>query len=241
MNDRYWPLFGLCLAIGDLTLRPMTEADLIPLADLKPGDVELDPAATRFPMDPADEERTSRGTVLHQDYWRSYGTWRIDAWRVAFTARAGERILGAQELEGNDFPALRTVDSASWLTREARGRGYGKQMRAAVLALAFGPLGAELAITSAWHDNHASLGVSRALGYQPNGESRHARGDRADVLVHLRLPRADWLASGRGDGVRITGFEPCRPLFGLPAADTRPVPGTAPVPGSTPGPGTWPA
>ena len=36
---------------------------------------------------------------------------------------------------GNDFLALRT---------------------------AFGPLHAPAAITSAWHDNHASLGVSRA-------------------------------------------------------------------------------
>jgi hypothetical protein len=44
------------------------------------------------------------------------------------------------------------------------------------LALAFGPLQAQAAITSAWHDNHASLGVSRALGYRPNGESLHARG-----------------------------------------------------------------
>lgn len=212
MNDRYWPVFGLCLATRDLTLRPVTEADLVPLADLLPDDVELDPAATRFPME---EERVSRGVVLHQGYWRSYGTWRADAWRLTFTVRKGPRILGLQELEGNNFATLRTVDSASWLIGEVRGRGYGQQMRAAVLALAFGPLGAELAITSAWHDNHASLGVSRALGYQPNGESRLARGDRADVLLHLRLPRANWLASGLADGVRITGFEPCRPLFGL--------------------------
>ena len=44
-------------------------------------------------------------------------------------------------------------------------------MRRAVLALAFGPLGAEAAITSAWPDNGASLGVSQSLGYLPE---RHA-------------------------------------------------------------------
>jgi RimJ/RimL family protein N-acetyltransferase len=86
-----------------------------------------------------------------------------------------------------------------------------------VLALAFGPLQARAAITSAWHDNHASLGVSRALGYRPNGESLQARGDRADVMKHMRLLRADWLASGLADQVRISGFEGCWPLFGLPA------------------------
>lgn len=39
-----------------------------------------------------------------------------------------------------------------------------------VLALAFGRLEAQCAITSAWRDNDASPGVSRALGYQPNGQ-----------------------------------------------------------------------
>jgi RimJ/RimL family protein N-acetyltransferase len=67
-------------------------------------------------------------------------------------------------LEGQDFLVRRTVDSSSQLRTDARGRGWGKQMRRAVLALAFGPLGAELAVTSAWHHNRASLGVSRALG-----------------------------------------------------------------------------
>jgi hypothetical protein len=71
-------------------------------------------------------------------------------------------------------------------------------------------------VTSAWHDNHASLGVSRALGYQPNGESLHAHPGRVDVLKHLRMLRADWLASGLGDQVEITGFDACLPLFGLP-------------------------
>jgi RimJ/RimL family protein N-acetyltransferase len=134
---------------------------------------------------------------------------------LQFTVRhAGERI-GVQALEGDDFARRRTVDSFSWLVKDARGRGFGRQMRVAVLALAFGPLEAQAAITSAWHDNHASLGVSRALGYQPNGESLDPRGDHADRMVHLRLLRADWKATGHGDGVAVDGFEPCRPLFGV--------------------------
>ena len=35
-------------------------------------------------------------------------------------------------------------------------------------------------------------------------------------MKHMRLLRADWLASGLGADVEITGFGPCRPLFGLP-------------------------
>ncbi len=190
----------------------MTEADQPAIADLLPDDVELDPAAA---WHATGDERVARGMIVHQSYWKAYGTWRPEAWRVSFVVSAAGQILGAQELEGNDFPVLRTVDTASFLVASARGRGFGKQMRRAVLALAFGPMGAQAAITSAWHDNAASLGVSRALGYQPNGESLQARGDSADVMVHMRLQRANWLASGAAADIHISGFEACRCLFGL--------------------------
>ena len=215
MTQRYWPLLDLRLASPDLTLRPMAEADLAAIADLLPDDVEQDPAATTYAIP---DDRIRRGIVAHQHYWKAYGTWRPEAWRLNFVVSAGEDILGVQELEGNDFPVLRTVDTSSFLVPPARGRGYGKQMRGAVLALAFGPLQARAAITSAWHDNHASLGVSRALGYQPNGESLHTHAERADVMVHMRLQRADWLARGSAGLFQISGFEACRPLFGLTAA-----------------------
>jgi RimJ/RimL family protein N-acetyltransferase len=209
----YWPLAGLRLSTPDLELRAMIESDLGPLAATVPLDLELDPAATTYPgrTDP----RTHHGTVLHQEYWKAYGTWRPESWRLLLTVRcAGERI-GVQALEGDEFAKLRTVDSFSWLVPGVRGRGLGRQMREAVLALAFGPLEARAAITSAWHDNHASLGVSRALGYQPNGESLHARGDGADRMVHLRLLREAWLEAGHGASIEIEGFQPTRQFFGL--------------------------
>jgi RimJ/RimL family protein N-acetyltransferase len=214
MTHRYWPLFDLRLVSPDLALRPMAEDDLTAIADLLPDDVEQDPAATTYAIGDA---RIGRGMVSHQHYWKAYGTWRPEAWRLNFVVSAAGQILGVQELEGNDFPTLRTVDTSSFLVRSARGRGYGKQMRDAVLALAFGPLQARAAITSAWHDNYPSLGVSRALGYRPNGESLHARGESADVMVHMRLPRSDWLARGGASHIQISGFEACRPLFGLTA------------------------
>ena len=218
----YWPVLDLRLSIGDLELSPMTEADLAPLADLLPDDVELDPAATTYAgLTPPLTDPAARGTVLHQAYWKAYGTWSPDAWRLRLVvrrqrvARSGGDIIGVQELEGNDFARLRTLDSSSFLVASARGQGLGRQMRQAVLALGFGPLGAQAAVTEAWHDNHASLGVSRALGYLPNGESLHRRADGTDMMIHLRLTRADWLASGRADAVEISGVEPALPYFGV--------------------------
>jgi RimJ/RimL family protein N-acetyltransferase len=208
----YWPLLDLRLRVGELDLRPMTEADLLPLAELLPDDVELDPDATRYP---GLSEATNRRVIGFQHYWNSYGSWRPDRWRLAFCVRSGAELLGVQELEAEDFPVLRTVDSASHLVPAARGRGVGQQMRRAVLALAFGPLQAQAAISSAWHDNYASLAVSRALGYRPNGESLHRREGRVDTMQHLRLRRSDWLAGSGAVGVQIDGMDACWPYFGV--------------------------
>jgi RimJ/RimL family protein N-acetyltransferase len=261
VSYEWWPLFDLRLAGPRLTLRPMRESDLDLLAGQLPEDLELDPAATRFE---GVGERVERGIVTHQGYWNAYGGWRPQAWRLNFVvslrAAADGQVIGVQELEGLDnFLVLRTVDSSSYLIKSVRGQGYGKEMRRAVLALAFGPLQAQAAVTAAWHDNAASLGVSRALGYRPNGEWLQERlfpeagpakagpagagaagagpGEAAagtglgeagpaqagagaqrpvDVMVHLRMLRQDWLASGQDADIEITGFDPCRPLFGLP-------------------------
>ena len=123
--------------------------------------------------------------------------------------------MGYQGLEGDDFSTLRTVDSSSFLTSAVRGRGLGKQMRAAVLTLAFGPLGARFAITSAWSDNHASLGVSRALGYLDNGITADRRDDVAGEMAHLRLTSERWTNSGWPQQVTVSGVEECMVFFGL--------------------------
>jgi RimJ/RimL family protein N-acetyltransferase len=212
VSHRYWPLFDLRLTTPDLELRVATEADQLRLADVLPVDVETDPSLPTYDLGDA---RASRGAATFQGYWRAFGSWRPESWAVPFVVIRDGELIGEQVLEGDDFARLRTVDSYSMLVSEARGKGYGKQMRDAVLAFAFEQLEAACAITSAWHDNHASLGVSRALGYLPNGERRQRRGDGVDTMVHLRLTREDWLARADRPPVEITGFEPCRPLFGL--------------------------
>jgi RimJ/RimL family protein N-acetyltransferase len=216
MAHPYWPMHDIRLRVGDLSLRPLSEADLSTLARVLPGDVELNPDA---PIYGGDVAANRRGTIVHQDYWRAMGTWTVDAWRLNFGVWRGDTLLGAQEVEGKDFARLRTVDTASFLVVAARGIGLGKQMRRAVLALAFGPLGAEYAITSAWHDNHASLGVSRSLGYVDNGLVRHRREgypNAVDDMVHLRLTREAWLDSALADGVDVDFPDACGPYFGLP-------------------------
>lgn len=207
-----WPLFGLEIATGQLVLRPMTEAWAIRLARDVPADLEMNPDA---PVLTGVSEARGRAIMSLQGYWTAYGTWSVESWRLPFAVFHGDDLIGGQTLEGERFPLVREVDSASYLQPAARGKGFGKEMRRAILTLAFGPMGAEMAITSAWHDNHASLGVSRAMGYEPNGVARHVHGDRVSELFNLRLSREKWERSGLAEGVEIRGFEPCRELFGL--------------------------
>lgn len=140
------------------------------------------------------------------------GTWDPSAWSLHFVVSLDGRPVGVQTLEATNFPALRTVDSASWLIPAARGRGAGVAMRTAVLGLAFDHLGAVAAISSATLANAASLGVSRRIGYAENGRSRIV--DTSGEVVELQN---FLLTAGRWPGapVEVTGLTPARPWFGL--------------------------
>jgi RimJ/RimL family protein N-acetyltransferase len=209
---RDWPLFDLRLRCGDVALRPACEEDLPHLAAIQPDDYEHDPRAEALPGLGVDQHRRR---LVYQGYWRSLGTWSPSSWCLTFVVELEGIVVGVQSLEAEDFLAVRTVDSSSWLVRSARGRGVGVQMRMAVLGLAFGHLDARAAVSSARRDNSASLGVSRHLGYRANGVSLNASGQGLVELQHMRLTADDWHASGRGSHVLITGFEPCLPWFGI--------------------------
>jgi hypothetical protein len=51
--------------------------------------------------------------------------------------------MGVQDLIANDFGTLREVSSGSFIGLKHQGHGIGKEMRAAVLHLAFAGLGAD--------------------------------------------------------------------------------------------------
>jgi hypothetical protein len=70
----------------------------------------------------------------------------------------------------------------------------------------------ESAATGAFADNDASLGVTRALGYRPNGETLEVR--RSAPARHLRflMPRGDWERCRRDD-IQIEGLDRALGLF----------------------------
>jgi len=206
------PLFGIRMHCSEITLRPLREGDLPHLAAIQPDDYEHDPRADVFPELDVSRHRTR---LVYQDYWRSMGTWSPSSWSLGFVVEYEGSTVGVQSLEAENFLALGTVDSGSWLVRSVRGRGVGARMRMAVLSLAFDHLGARAAVSSARRDNAPSLAVSKRLGYLDNGVSLNASGSGVVELAHMRLTREDWQASRRSTRVDVVGLEACLPWFGL--------------------------
>jgi RimJ/RimL family protein N-acetyltransferase len=149
-----------------------------------------------------------------QFHWRNRGSWASASWAFTLAAIVDGQPVGMQDMTATDFAGLRTFETGSWLGQEYQGRGIGKEMRAAVLHLGFAELDAETALTGAWDDNQASLGVTRALGYRPNGERFELRrGERARQLRFV-MSRAEW-ETRRRDDISVEGIEAARPLFGI--------------------------
>ena len=159
-------------------------------------------------------------------WWSARANWTPESWSFSGAVFVGGDPVGVQGLMAKDFARLRTVETGSWLGRRHQGQGLGKEMRSAILHLAFEGLGAIEAMSGAFHDNRASLATSKSLGYVENGDRLMLRRNKPDRIVDLKLDRATW-ASRRRDDIEIDGLEACLEMFKLcprPDIQTAPVP-----------------
>jgi RimJ/RimL family protein N-acetyltransferase len=212
---RWWPLFDLRILTPRLELRVSTDDDLDALADLAAAGIHgPDEMPFGGPSPWTEQEQPALQRGLLQWFWRKRAELSPDNWYLGFCVREGSVIVGMQGVFAEQFPVRRTVRTDSWLGKTHQGRGIGKEMRAAVLYLAFASFGAERAETDAFEDNTASLGVTRALGYEPNGESVLARQSEAARLLNFVLTREKWQQQQHRDDITVEGVEECLPLLG---------------------------
>ncbi|XVV12664.1 GNAT family N-acetyltransferase [Actinoplanes sp. CA-131856] len=211
MLSDHWPLYRLVLRTPRLELRFPGDELLGELARLAAEGVH-DPAVQPFAAAWTDAPPAEVARSVLQWNWRSRADWSPAKWELGLVVIAEGRVVGTQGIGADDFAVLREVSTGSWLGRAHHGRGYGTEMRAAVLDLAFAGLGAEFATSEAFADNHASYAVSRKLGYADDGIARHAIRDRATTGRRLRLDRASWEAA-RSIDVRTEGLDLCREMF----------------------------
>jgi RimJ/RimL family protein N-acetyltransferase len=214
MNElaRYWPLFGLRVITPRLEIRLPGDDDLVGLVDEIVAGIH-DPVATPFTMSWTDVPSPQRERESLQWWWRHRAEWSPGKWNFTGAVFVDGRPVGIQDLGAENFAQLRTVETGSWLGMRHQGQGFGKEMRAAILHLAFAGLGAVEAYSGAWHDNPRSLGVSSALGYVFNGEVLGMRRDVRDRAIKLRLTLENW-EPHRRDDISVEGLEPCLELFG---------------------------
>ncbi len=195
-----YPAFAVSVATPALELRPATDDLLAQLAPLvHQGAAEATPAPYDDPMSLYESDPDTRVARWYQGIWRGRGTVQPDLWRLYFVVMVDGEAVGMQDLIGEGFATYGTVVSFSWLAKDARRRGMGREMRQAILHLAFDGLGATEATSEAFIDNRGSNSVSRHLGYEPNGTTWATRQGEVQQIQSWRLSRAVWESHRRND------------------------------------------
>jgi RimJ/RimL family protein N-acetyltransferase len=208
----HWPLFGLRVRTPRMEVRVPDDELACRSAELAldgihdPGWMPFGVAWTDAPA-----EDLPRNTL--QFHWANRAQLSPASWHLSLVVLVDGEVVGAGSLMADRFAERRLFETGSWMTRSRQGQGLGFELRQVCLHLGFAGLGAQVATTGAWHDNLASLGVTRKLPYEPNGEDVLLRRDQADRMLKFRMTRERWEAIRRDD-IAIEGLEPCLPLLG---------------------------
>ena len=213
MVNEHWPLFDLEIRTPTLTLRYLDDelaAELLAVARRGVHDPEDMP----FLVPWTDLPSPQREQEAMRFYARTRADVRPDSWKLQFAVIVDGEVTGACDVLAESFPQLRQFTTGSWLGRAFQGRGLGKELRQAALALGFEGFGAEFALTGVWHDNAASKGVTTSLGYEFEGRRRALRSGVADELLGYRMARAHWDAIRRDD-IELVGVDRASEFLGI--------------------------
>ncbi|MFF8612627.1 GNAT family N-acetyltransferase [Streptomyces sp. NPDC015350] len=212
MSPRHWPPYGLRLRTPRLELRLPDLELLDELSAVGAGGVHP-PDRMPFTVPWTDVPPEERGRAVFRHVLHTVADWSVRDWTLSLAVLCEGEVVGRQDLAATDFAVTGEVATGSWLGLAHQGRGIGTEMRAAALHLAFAGLGARSAVSAAMTDNPRSLGVSRRLGYLPDGLSVAAVRGTPVTLQRLRLDRARW-EECRSIEVAVEGLDGCRKEFG---------------------------
>ncbi|WP_454857330.1 GNAT family N-acetyltransferase [Promicromonospora soli] len=209
-----FPPFGLRVVSGDLELRLPDDAELTRLADVAVAGIHApDRKPFLFPWNAGEPDEVRRG--LLQYHWASRGKVSPDAWALELGVFREDEPIGIQSVSATGFPVTRSAGTGSWLGLAHQGKGIGKRMRLMALHLLFEGFGAADARTEAFDDNPESNGVTRALGYAPNGVVLQERQGEVATENRYRMTREAWAARPDAHRVDVTleGVAPVRAML----------------------------
>ncbi len=215
MSSAIWPLFDLRVSTPRLVMRYVTDELGEQLAELAARGIH-DPATMPFsePWTDAKPPELQRNTLRY--LWRSRAETTAEHWHVNLaTHDENGHLIGLCSLDAEGFPTRRTASTGSWIGRQFQGRGLGREMRQAALHLLFVGLNGERATTRAWHDNTASLRVTRSLPYTEEVAVQEQRRDRPDTMLAFSMDRPHWQTVHRND-IELTGIDPILDLLSIP-------------------------
>jgi len=201
------PLTRLRVRTPRLELRLGTDTELRELGRVAMAGIH-DPDVMPFEFPWTDDLTEESVLDFHR---RQLHAFTPEDWSLGLVVFHRGRPIGIQSVGAERFAETHRVGTGSWLGREWQGRGLGTEMRAAVLQLAFGGLGAEVAVSGAIAGNPQSLGVSRKLGYEVVGS--HVVSPRGEPLEHtdIELRRESFRPPVP---VELVALAPLLPLFG---------------------------
>jgi RimJ/RimL family protein N-acetyltransferase len=207
-----WPLLDLQVVTQRVALRYVSDDLAVQLATLAAKGIH-DPATMPFsePWTDVPSPLLERNSLQH--YWRNRAETTVQRWNLDLAVVVDESVFGMCSIHADDFPRNRTLTTGSWLGLAHQGRGIGKEVRQAALHLIFAGFDADLAVTRAWHDNVASLAVTRSLPYTETGTTMENRRDRPDIMVGFAMTPGRW-ATIRRDDIRLVGIEAVRGQLG---------------------------
>lgn len=211
-----FPPFGLRVVCGDLVLRLPDDAELLRLADVAVAGVHLpERSPFVFPWNVGEPDQVRRN--LLQYHWSSRGKVSPDAWALELAVFRDGEPIGVQSVGATAFGVTRSAGTGSWLGLAHQGQGIGKRMRLMALHLLFHGFDAVDARTEAFDDNPESNGVTRSLGYAPNGVGVMDRKGEPATENRYRMTREMWDARPevhRPD-VILEGVAPVRALLAM--------------------------
>lgn len=207
-----WPLHRLVLRTPRLELRPDDDDGLRELAEVALNGVH---ARERMPFSVpwTDTDPAHLGRTVLQYHWGQRAQLAPESWAIHFLVRYEGRVIGTQGLSGKDLRIVGEVETGSWIGLRHHGRGFGTEMRTAVLAFAFDHLGAVRARSAAFVDNPPSRRISARLGYRPDGSAVVVRRGEAAEQLRFVLTAADFARPAWT--LQVDGLAACRPLLGL--------------------------
>ena len=220
MPHPHWPLFDLVVRTPRITVRYLDDPLGDQLATLAAQGVH-DPEFMPFVLPWTDAPSPDLERNALRWYWRGRAETRPESWNLQFAVFEADQLVGSTVALADNFPTVRTFETGSWLGRRFQGCGIGTEMRIATLHLGFLGLDALAATTAAFADNGPSTGVTRKLGYEPNGIGwLERRGDRAEINRFV-MTRQHFLDHIRRDDIEIEGDAEVRDFLGIATLGAR--------------------